>query len=149
MKPFNLEEAKAGKPVCMRDGRKVEILKFDLALDRYPLVAVVKRVNGSETVDQFTADGKYYADDQTDSLSDLIMAEPGFNLEAAKNGAKVTTREGKPVRILCFDRKGGDYPISGLVESRNGEEWAYSWTIEGACLWGRQSPEDITTPEVL
>lgn len=29
MKPFNLEEAKAGKPVCTRDGRRVEIISFE------------------------------------------------------------------------------------------------------------------------
>lgn len=39
MKPFNLEEAKAGKPVCTRDGRKVNILRFDLN-NPYPIIAV-------------------------------------------------------------------------------------------------------------
>lgn len=29
MKPFNLEKAMAGDPVCMRDGRPVKILDFD------------------------------------------------------------------------------------------------------------------------
>ena len=29
MKPFNLEEAKAGKPICTRDGRRVEIISFE------------------------------------------------------------------------------------------------------------------------
>lgn len=29
MKPFNLEEAKAGKPVCNRDGNDVRIICFD------------------------------------------------------------------------------------------------------------------------
>lgn len=28
-----------------------------------------------------------------------------FNLDLAKRGASVVTREGKPVRIICFDRK--------------------------------------------
>ena len=27
-----------------------------------------------------------------------------FNIEAAKAGAKVVTRSGKPARIVCFDR---------------------------------------------
>lgn len=30
-----------------------------------------------------------------------------FDLEAAKRGAAVCTAYGLPVRILCFDRKGG------------------------------------------
>jgi hypothetical protein len=29
MKPFDVEKAKQGHPVCTRDGRDVEILKFD------------------------------------------------------------------------------------------------------------------------
>ena len=29
MKPFNLEEAKVGKPVCTRNGRRVEIISFE------------------------------------------------------------------------------------------------------------------------
>lgn len=34
-----------------------------------------------------------------------------FDLAAAKRGAKVCTREGNPVRILCFDLKDPDGPI--------------------------------------
>ncbi len=30
-----------------------------------------------------------------------------FDLEAAKNGAPVVTRDGQPVRIICFDKQGG------------------------------------------
>lgn len=42
MKQFNLEQAKQGKPVCTRDGRDVEILKWDLS-ERLPIVAVVDK----------------------------------------------------------------------------------------------------------
>lgn len=41
MKPFNLEEARKGKPVCTRDGRDVEILKFDVD-SRYPVLGLVQ-----------------------------------------------------------------------------------------------------------
>lgn len=43
-----------------------------------------------------------------------------FNLEQAKQGKPVVTRDGRPVRILAFDRK-GCYPIIGLI-SRDKEE---------------------------
>lgn len=39
-----------------------------------------------------------------------------FDLEAAKNGAKVVTRDGHAVRIICYDRKNGAYPIVALLE---------------------------------
>lgn len=44
-----------------------------------------------------------------------------FDLEAAKAGAKVVTRNGRPVRIICFDRKDNQRPIIGLVSGEYGE----------------------------
>lgn len=38
-----------------------------------------------------------------------------FDLEKAKAGAKVVTRDGRDIRIICFDRK-GKAPILGLIE---------------------------------
>lgn len=54
MKPFNLEEARAGKAVCTRDGRDVTILKFDLNQDpdelgERSLVIIIHQKNGYET----------------------------------------------------------------------------------------------------
>jgi hypothetical protein len=40
MKPFNLEEAKAGKPVCTRDGKRVEIISFENPNSVYPILAI-------------------------------------------------------------------------------------------------------------
>lgn len=40
MKPFNLEAAKAGKPVITRDGREARIICFDRKDRDFPLVAV-------------------------------------------------------------------------------------------------------------
>lgn len=37
-----------------------------------------------------------------------------FNLELAKQGHPVITRNGKKARIICFDRKGE--PIVALIE---------------------------------
>ena len=41
LKPFNLEEAKKGKPVCTRDGRKARIICFDAKGDK-PIIALVE-----------------------------------------------------------------------------------------------------------
>ena len=40
LKPFSLEEAKAGKPVCTRDGKPVRIICFDKRSDT-PIIALV------------------------------------------------------------------------------------------------------------
>lgn len=52
-----------------------------------------------------------------------------FNLEEAKQGARVCTREGHKARIVCFDAK-SVYPIVALVDE-NGWEWAYIFTQKG------------------
>ena len=61
MKPFNLEEAKAGKPVCTRDGRKVRIICFDRK-DNTPIVEILQCVHN---------DGKCFHYDT--SNNDLMM----------------------------------------------------------------------------
>lgn len=39
-----------------------------------------------------------------------------FDLKLAKEGHPVCTRDGKDVRIICFDRKDELYPIIALIE---------------------------------
>ena len=55
-----------------------------------------------------------------------------FNLEQAKAGAPVCTRNGQPVRIVCYVLKGyKDYPILALVESPVGVEATVSYALNG------------------
>ena len=53
-----------------------------------------------------------------------------FDLEAAKNGAKVVTRDGRDARILCFDAM-GSYPIVAIVRSD------YEEVVDKFCLDGK------------
>ena len=49
LKPFSLEAAKSGKPVCTRDGRKARIICFDKkGDDMCPIYALVEGDNGEE-----------------------------------------------------------------------------------------------------
>ena len=57
MKPFYLEFAKQGKPVCTRDGRKARIICFDKA-GSYPIVALVKKNEREENTCFYTEAGK-------------------------------------------------------------------------------------------
>lgn len=70
MKPFNLEAAKAGNPVCTRDGRKARIICFDLKNDEYPIVAAVEN-DSSETLFSYTTNGEIA--DGIESDKDLMM----------------------------------------------------------------------------
>ena len=38
---------------------------------------------------------------------------------------KVMTRDGRPARIICTDRKGGNYPIVALIEMEWGEDTCF------------------------
>lgn len=44
-----------------------------------------------------------------------------FDLEAAKAGAPVMTRDGRPVRILAFDVKSEEYPVVAVVPTHDGK----------------------------
>lgn len=72
MKPFNLEEAKAGKPVCTREGYAARILCFDAENADYPIAALVKDSTGEEHAETYTKDGRYYSTGETRS-QDLVM----------------------------------------------------------------------------
>ena len=74
LKPFDLEAAKAGKPVCTRDGRKVRIICFDrINGDYYKIVACVTAFDGDfEEVLFYGIDG-YIVDSQNPKDEDLMM----------------------------------------------------------------------------
>jgi hypothetical protein len=53
-----------------------------------------------------------------------------FDIEKAKAGAKVVTREGKNVRIICYDKIGTEHPIVALIDAGN-VEMVFSFTEKG------------------
>lgn len=57
-----------------------------------------------------------------------------FNITAAKAGKRVCTRDGREVRILCWDAD-CDYPLLGLIRDNiSDSEYAYGWQMTGARL---------------
>ena len=75
LKPFDLKAAKAGKPVCTRDGRKARIICFDrISNDGYKIVACVTAFDGDfEEVLFYGIDG-YIVDSQNPKGCDLMMS---------------------------------------------------------------------------
>ena len=57
LKPFNLEAAKQGKPVCTRDGRKARIICFDRE-SVASIVALIMDDNNREEIHSYYEDGK-------------------------------------------------------------------------------------------
>ena len=54
-----------------------------------------------------------------------------FNLEAYKNGAKIKTRDGHKVRIICIDAKNPHFPIVALIKLVDCSEITQSYTSKG------------------
>ena len=54
-----------------------------------------------------------------------------FDLEAAKQGKPVCTREGRKARIVCFDAKGMHQPIIALITQDNGVEYIETYYSNG------------------
>lgn len=69
MKPFNLEEAKAGKPVCAIDGRPARIICFDRKYGnpKFPIVALILDHN-EEIVTIHTVTGESNVRSRLDTL---------------------------------------------------------------------------------
>lgn len=93
MKPFDIEKAKAGAKVVTRDGRDVEILKFDLQ-DEYPIVVVITPKCDVQWIETYTLDGKCFfsGDDDTESHDDLMMAPEKKSITKWFNIIKYTDR---------------------------------------------------------
>lgn len=70
LKKFDLEAAKAGKPVCTRDGRKARIICFDLNNKNFPIVAIIN-CDTEENAYQYDIDGVC---DEHDNNLNLMMS---------------------------------------------------------------------------
>lgn len=75
MKPFNLQQAKAGKPVCTRDGHKARIVCWDAVDDdpNYKILALVEDDNRVERPTLYKQNGMLNLYDEERDL-DLMMA---------------------------------------------------------------------------
>lgn len=111
LKPFDLEAAKAGKPVCTRDGRKARIICFDAKCNK-PIVALIYDCN-KETVLQYLENGRFFVD-QIDKY-DLMMfpqkKEGWINIYTSYDGIEtgISVYETKEIA-----KKGVDNSVSYL-----------------------------------
>lgn len=71
LKPFSLELAKQGKPVCTRDGRKARIICFDAILGSENSLIVLINNGSYESLEVYKIDGRYYLENLREY--DLMM----------------------------------------------------------------------------
>lgn len=95
MKPFNLEEAKAGAPVCTADGHKVRIICWDAKIDKHPIIALISPFDPkcSEGTWSYMLNGKIEEDG--DHRFDLVMVdeEDHYDISNFKPFDKVLVRD--------------------------------------------------------
>ena len=90
LKPFDLEAAKAGKPVCTRDGRKARIICFDRDWDTH-IVALVTGPLG-ESVHYYLSNGKagFYKQNDEDLMMLPEKKEGWVNVYRDCDGVNIT-----------------------------------------------------------
>lgn len=72
LKPFDIQKAREGKPVCTRDGRKARIICFDRK-GKQPIIALVIQDNGEEFIENYCLSGRFNVDDTFENDGDLMM----------------------------------------------------------------------------
>lgn len=94
LKPFSLEEAKAGKPVCTRDGRKARIIAADLNNKTYPLAAVIENNGEENEVHNYTSDGLATYGTLNDADLMIITEKKGgwVNVDKRSNGDVIISK---------------------------------------------------------
>lgn len=112
MKPFDLEAAKAGKPVCTRDGRKARIICFDtINKGNYPIIALLED-KGSEAIFYYNKDGKCNVGTERDLMMLPEKKEGWVNVYKSYNVGKKTPciasiyptkEEAKKSSVVGFD----------------------------------------------
>ena len=101
LKPFNLDAAKQGKPVCTRDGCKARIICFDRK-DNTPIVALIERVDDIEILQCYHNDGKcfHYETSNNDLMMFpekkegwILLQKDGYTFDNEEAAKKICTDE--------------------------------------------------------
>ena len=120
MRKFNLEEAKVGKPVCTRDGRKTRIVCYDLKVIDTPILALIEE-SGQEKVYCYHSNGKYYKEKDTDN--DLFMASEHHigwvNIYETSDGDKVVIGPYETEKEAVHMKFGDDEVVTTKIEWDN------------------------------
>ena len=71
--PFDLEAAKAGRPVMTRRGDKVDFITCDLNKTEWPIAAIITdRETGCQQVRSFLRNGRAYSNSELNPY-DLVL----------------------------------------------------------------------------
>ena len=102
-----------------------------------------KYINGGITYDEFGEAMRNWINGS--EKDEHILKE--FDLEAAKQGKPVCTRDGRKARIICFDKKCLDEQILIVLVDCGKEESIYFYTTDGKCIDDFSSFDLMMFPE--
>ena len=120
LKPFDLQAAKSGKPVCTRDGRKARIICYDRN-DLYPIVALIECEDGKEIIGAYSNGGQteIYEIKGTDLMMLPEKKEGWVNLYRDEESKRVycgefifSEREKAEKHYECNDTKVATVPVN-------------------------------------
>ena len=105
-------------------------------------------VNGKITYGEYEEKiEKYYKSKYgKESMEEKKLDLKEFDLEAAKLGKPVCTRDGRKARIICFDMKGDICPMVAAVEE-NGVEYLYRYDEKGLNCYKKSNEDLMMLPE--
>lgn len=86
MKPFNLKEAKAGKPVCNRDGNDVRIICFDKRSNSNSPIVALHTEGDLEEISLHNINGKCQFFSRFDLFMKTQKREGWINIYKDSNG---------------------------------------------------------------
>ena len=119
MKQFNLEEylENPDRRIITKDGRSVRIICTD-AKGNFPIIALVKTYNGSETVLRLKENGHFYND--TENSRDLFFApikkEGWVNMYKTRSGATQIGQIYSSKEEAEMGRKDANYISTAKIE---------------------------------
>ena len=102
LKPFDIQKAREGKPVCTRDGRKARIICFD-RIDAKPILALVPSTDGKgEDVFDYFVSGKRIANSLESDLDLMMLPEKKEGWVNVYKGGLLDTKT-YPTKKEAFD----------------------------------------------
>lgn len=103
LKPFDLQKAKQGKPVCTRDGRKARIICFDFqSIENTPIVATVQVTDKQEVISHYYEDGRQFVDGISE-LDLMMLPEKKEGWVNVYKGGLLDTKS-YPTKKEAFDK---------------------------------------------
>lgn len=114
-KPFDIQKAREGKPVCTRDGRNARIICFDCKDETFQIVALVSGSLGKEEIISYDKAGHSTTRDRDEMLMMLPEKKEGW-VNVYKDGCLLSARVYKTRKEAYDNASPCDYVDTVKIE---------------------------------